>query len=125
MVMKRIRAGSGKGMQIITSSSRHRAKNVDRASRALENDFGYVGRPAAPPDPFQGAPDMRPQGNAVDAAKTAMTNLGTGIMQTLGLNKGRVSGDLGDGFAPGGKRVVPKSPKGPARMLKGFGGDGK
>lgn len=121
MVMKRIRKGSGSGMQIITSSSRRIAKNVDRASRALENDFGYVGRPAKPPDPFAGAPDMRPQANAVDAAKTAMSSLGNGIMQSLGLNKGRVTGELGDGFAPGGRRVIPKAPKGLARMLKGFG----
>lgn len=129
MVMRRIRKGSGSGIQIISSSSRHRAKNVDRASRQLEREFGYVANHApSAPDPFAGAPDQRPRENAADAAQDGMKRISQGIMDGMGLTKGmgslkvgepcRVGMSMGDAMTVQGKRLIPKEQHGPGRFLK-------
>lgn len=127
MVMKRIRAGSGSGMQIIRSASRHRAKNVDMAARAVETTHANFnpeginplnGRPR-PVDPFAGAPEQRPKENAAEAASSALQRFGEGAAAAFGLTKGaggfgfgrgaNIPVRMGDALqGPNGQRLIPK-----------------
>lgn len=120
MVMKRIRKNSGKGVQIISSNSRRIAKNVDTASRALENQYGFVSNTAPKPsDMFAGREGMRPKEDAKAAAEATMENIRNNISASLGLQNGvlpigfgkgaTVNTRLGDGLVGAkGQRIIPK-----------------